>query len=210
MNRPRAKSVLGTVLGVILGLLAAVCTYVPIHLVIWRRGYEYFTTLMLLSVFMALGGVAGAYLSSGSRNSNKTLRSTIGVLLMCLVVPLWISAHMPPFSFWKATLLADRIEIERPEMEISDYKSTTVYPSKTIILTGEEARKAARSFQFAWCIGNTSCLSDARVRFYHGAGLVTEAGMCPKLLLISDKWYAPGPSGETLLRSWSDQLRQSY
>ena len=133
-------------------------------------------------------------------SKKKAITLAIVVLSVCLVVLLWILAYLPPFSFWSAMCITDRIEIKGP--------ASWGYPSK-IVVTGEEAKKAARSLRFACCIGNPSCLSELQVRFYQGTNLLTEAGICVKALQIKGKWYEPGTNGKSVMLSWRDRLMQT-
>src|ERR1017187_6981151 len=115
-------------------------------------------------------------------SKRKAITLAIAVLVVCLVVLLSILAVLPPASFRRAMSTADRIEIKG--LDIEDLKLKIVYPSKKIVVTGEEARKAARSLRFGWCVGHLMCATEARVRFYEGTNLLTEAGMCVDVLLI--------------------------
>jgi len=139
-------------------------------------------------------------------SKKKAITLTITLLVGCFAVLLWILAYLPSYSFWRAMCITDRIEIKGPEIRMNP---RIVYPSKKILLTGEEATKAARSLRFEWCVGHPLCASEAQVRFYEGTNLLTEVGMCVHLLLIDGKWYRPNPNGQSLIQSWSDRLRQT-
>ncbi|HVM61856.1 MAG TPA: hypothetical protein VMV72_13420 [Verrucomicrobiae bacterium] len=142
----------------------------------------------------------------------------IAAFLFCLAVLFWFVAFGPPFPFWRATFVADRIEVERPEVKAYmvegegtntvQHGPTIFEPSKKIVLMGEEARRAARLLRSERCVGHPMCLSEAQIRFYEGTNLLTEVGMCVQVLFIDGKWYAPSAGGESLVRSWSDRLRQ--
>lgn len=131
-----------------------------------------------------------------STTRNILSKATIGVLLVCLVVLLYILALQSPASFRRTISTADRIVIEG-------------YQSK-IVVTEEEAKKAARSLRFGYYVGHPACLPEARVRFYQGTNLLTEIGMCTQLLLINGKWYMPDSrGGKSLIRSWCERLRET-
>jgi hypothetical protein len=127
---------------------------------------------------------------------NGLLKATIGMLLVCLVVLLYILTLQSPASFRRAISTKDRIEIEG-------------YQSK-IVVSEEEARNAVRSLRHGYYVGHVACLPEAQVRFYQGTNLLTQVGMCTGLLLIEDKWYMPhSESGKGLTRTWCERLRET-
>jgi hypothetical protein len=71
-----------------------------------------------------------------STTRNVLLKATIGMLLVCLVVLLYILTLQSPASFRRTISTADRIEIEG-------------YQSK-IVVGGEEARNAVRSLRYGY------------------------------------------------------------
>jgi hypothetical protein len=134
----------------------------------------------------------------------------IAVLLVGSVILVVILALQPPASFRRAISATDRIEIVGPEIIKSDeHQSKIGYQSRKIVVAGKEARGAARSLRFGFWVGYPWCLSEARVRFYQGTNLLTEAGMCVESLEVNGKWYNPRRSGKRLIRSWSERLRQT-
>ena len=128
-------------------------------------------------------------------SKKKAVISAIVVLLVCLAVLLVVLALQPPASFRRAISTADRIEVE-------GYKSK-------IVVTGEEAKEAARSLGFGFNVLTLWCHPYIQVRFYRGTNLLTKVGICFDRLFINGHWYTPTGRGKRLIRSWSERLTQT-